>query len=281
MSKIDDFIRNVTKVLETERRFLRRNQKELVNAFMDVRKRTSNFKRINTDSIARSLHEKVETLNLLRLLLGISETYFSIDFSTIWQHQTKITGYNALKKKIKDDIGFAYAIAEYLLRNYDLKGVLKVEYRGEELIPFLAKMASVGKSAVKRGRLLEDIVEERLKDINILYEGKDKTVPGVRKKIDFAIPNFKNPLALIETSFYGSSGSRITQTARSIRDIREDLNRSGKGKCILIAVIDGAGWIARQDDLKKVFSYASYVIQVRTLNLLEEILKTHVPQSFK
>jgi len=59
----------------------------------------------------------------------------------------------------------------------------------------------------------------------------------------------------------------------------ERLKASDKSR-VFINFVDGAGWLARRSDLEKLYNDCDYIINIRTLGRLEEILCRHIPDRF-
>lgn len=106
--------------------------------------------------------------------------------------------------------------------------------------------------AQKRGRFLEDKIEEIVREVFGIggYDVRCRFVSATgqkNEKTDFAIPSKEEPRILIEVKAYGATGSKQT-------DILGDMERIvGKKRhdTTLLFVTDGVTWKARPSDLRK------------------------------
>jgi hypothetical protein len=112
---------------------------------------------------------------------------------------------------------------------------------------------------------------------------REKFVSWINRNMDFCIPNEQNPYIILESSFQTTTGSGQTtkrevevKTSESIRayNIQRNTNIAFVNLC------DGAGWLARQADLFRIYNCSSYVVNLKTLHLLEEIILFHLPKKF-
>lgn len=139
----------------------------------------------------------------------------------------------------------------------------------------------------RSGTAMEDIVEFFIKDICTRnhYEyiaqatapkikekwGKDITVTKSSKRIDFAV-NTPSRLYLIETNFYGGSGSKLKSTAGEYSDIYKQWKTDGHQ---FIWITDGMGWKTTQRPLRDTFDTIDYILNLDMLQkgILEELLE--------
>lgn len=139
----------------------------------------------------------------------------------------------------------------------------------------------------RSGTSMENLVEFFVKDIcarngyeYIAQATADKikakwskhiTVNKSLKRIDFAI-NTPNKLFLIETNFYGKSGSKLDKTATAYIQDGERWTNDGHQ---FIWVTDGYGWKKTQRPLRDTFDVTDYIINLDMIQkgVLEELLK--------
>lgn len=104
-------------------------------------------------------------------------------------------------------------------------------------------------SGQKRGRGLEDTVENILKEIFDRYNTRC-TFVGKRDKpakCDFAIPSKNDPRILIEVKGYGATGSKMTDVVGDM----DAIIRAKRPDTKLLLFTDGLPWRQRQNDLSK------------------------------
>ena len=101
--------------------------------------------------------------------------------------------------------------------------------------------------------------------------GKKITVNKSSKRIDFAI-NTPHKLYLIETNFYGGSGSKLKSTAGEYADIYHQWTNDGHQ---FIWITDGYGWQKTQRPLRDTFDTTDYILNIDMVQkgVLEDLLK--------
>ena len=100
---------------------------------------------------------------------------------------------------------------------------------------------------------------------------KDITVTKSSKRIDFAV-NTPNKLYLIETNFYGGSGSKLKSTAGEYAEIYHQWTKDGHQ---FIWITDGLGWQSTKRPLRDTFDSTDYIINLDMIQkgVLEELIQ--------
>lgn len=116
------------------------------------------------------------------------------------------------------------------------------------------------------GRKVENLVEEMLrKHIGNQYVCRKKIFD---RNIVFVISNLQKPQILIEGSYMVPTGSgQSTKLETMINVAKEVINRNmhDNDSMIFINLIDGAGWLACQKALERIYSASDYVLNLNTL----------------
>ena len=120
----------------------------------------------------------------------------------------------------------------------------------------------------RSGKLMENTVEKYIAELNLeFYPQIDKKTIFKKfkldlnhlsknkkeqklKKFDFLIKN-KNQFFLIETNFYNSGGSKISETSRSFIALSREIEEYDNVKFIWIT--DGLGWLKTQNIFKEAY----------------------------
>ncbi|MDJ0581717.1 type II restriction endonuclease [Crocosphaera sp.] len=89
------------------------------------------------------------------------------------------------------------------------------------------------------------------------------TVNKSSKKIDFAI-NTPNKLFLIETNFYGGSGSKLKSTAGEYSNIFLQWKKDGHQ---FIWITDGIGWLTAKKPLRDAFENIDYILNINMVQV--------------
>ena len=125
-------------------------------------------------------------------------------------------------------------------------------------------------SGMKRGRNLENFVEEIVKRIFKTYDVRcDFTgISGTKAKCDFSIPGRELPKIIVESKGYAATGSKMTDV---IGDI-EKIMRAKRHDTKLLFFTDGLSWNQRQSDLAKIIKFQNegYIEHIYTLKMADQ-----------
>ena len=90
------------------------------------------------------------------------------------------------------------------------------------------------------------------------------------RRYDFVIDNGKE-LFIVETNFYGGSGSKLKSTAGEYRNLFDVLNNKYK----FIWITDGMGWKTTTKPLRETFNHNDYLFNLSMLEkgILEFLFK--------
>lgn len=137
------------------------------------------------------------------------------------------------------------------------------------------------------GHLMEDLVENYIKKLNIPYNkeisaellcekyGIDLSPitnsGNSSKRFDFSF-RYNGILYVIETNFYSSSGSKLNETARSYKMIAQEANSISNFEFIWIT--DGIGWNSARKNLRETFENLPTLFNLNDLknNSLEKLI---------
>jgi hypothetical protein len=230
----------------------------------------------------------------LRILSA--ERFAKGDYATEWN-------INMIHAKLRREAGFAERMANLLVQGrtspmlvanvaafyldqLDLPANWPEMIRDPKVIGNAIRKKLTGDYTDKKGKAIEGMIRARLDAIQSVY-GVTHTkgqVHLVRKEVDHAIPNLQDAYVLIMTSYMETTSS--SQTARAneqttiYTDIQQENIRYGRDKRIMVNFVDGAGWLARRTDLRKLYDGCDYILNLKTLDRLEAIICKHVPARF-
>lgn len=140
---------------------------------------------------------------------------------------------------------------------FELKklSISKLNFEIPELIDTIIRYKEKGSySGIKRNNP-ETIIVEILEKLGLTYETGDLTelisnAPDNKRTMDFIIPNKKNPLVIVESSFLATTSSG--QGDKSKTEISIDaLIKEHYPKASFIGFVDGIGWYVRKGDLRR------------------------------
>ena len=258
----------------------------------ETRKLYKQIKAISTyDGLEEYIRNDSESLHNLTNLLGVSEENFKRVVSLIRRnHGDKfVSEWNVreVRNRMLTDEYYMKEICALLLGESDysqeiprfvLKQLLiddkKLKtFSSSKVLPEIIKNSFKGTYSTRVGREIEDLVENVIKDtVGGDYVCRRKIFD---RNIDFVIPDDENPKVLIEVSYMVTTGSgQSTKRETMISVAKETSNRNmhDTDRIIFVNVIDGAGWIARQKDLKRIYNASDYVVNLSSLEKLKEIL---------
>ena len=118
-------------------------------------------------------------------------------------------------------------------------------------------------------------IEETVKftcDLEGLTMTKNKEVEILGKSYCIAIPNTNDPRVLIDYSYNITTSSTQSRYADKVKTTKELIASKGK-KVITVNVIEGAGWVGRQSDLRQIYDYSDYTLNVANIGLIDQIIR--------
>jgi len=164
---------------------------------------------------------------------------------------------------------------------FELKklSISKLKFEIPELIDTLIRYKEKGSYSGKKRNNPEIVIEEILNCLNISFDTGDLSelidnAPDNKRTMDFIIPNKKNPMIIIESSFLATTSSG--QGDKSKTEISIDvLIKEHYPKATFIGFVDGIGWYVRKGDLKRmVTAYEDvFTFHKDELQRFEELLK--------
>lgn len=286
-----DFLDSMTSFY-INKNFEDRMESEQKNRLRETKKIYKNIETISTyEGLKSYICEEKNSLHNLTSLLGLSEENFKRIVSMIRRNKdekfTSEWSINETRKKMMSDEYYMKEICELLLGEKDYsKDIprfildqllidapkLKAFSTGKVLSEMIKK-AFKGTYSAQVGREVENLVEKILQEhISNEYECRKKVFD---RNIDFVIPNVQTPKILIEVSYMvttGSGQSTKRETMINVAQAVSNRNMHDNDQLIFINIIDGAGWLARQKDLERIYTASDYVLNLKTLRLLGDIL---------
>jgi hypothetical protein len=255
----------------------------------------------SVEDLSRFLRKGADHLGVILALANISQEKFLRLFSAIRfaQHDygTEWT-INTMSKLLREDEEFAEQVAQLLLNGRDdplLKHYIAPFHldrlalpqnwfellRDPHMMRNIVRRKLEGEYSNKKGRAVEDLVRAELNRLKDRYglDFKKGRVELVGKEVDHVVPSFTDPYVLIMTSYMETTSSSQTARANEQNTMYAKLKASDRSR-VFINFVDGAGWLARRSDLEKLYNDCDYIINIRTLERLEEILCRHVPDRF-
>ena len=291
LDNLTDFF--YTDALQTEA------QKELLErkAAVDVLRKGGIAGTLDASALADVLQSSPQALNAVISILGLSQERFLgiLSLKSIAATQPgRPMGIDFIRRQIHRDPHFALQIAEFLLEapnDPDLVGRVppfdldkfdrdKLLLDTTALIDSLLRSGLKGRYDAKKGRILEDHIEEVLRATGVTYVAGETRLPGLSRNLDFVVPNSQEPFILIESGLFETTARELSDKGR-VEALGLDEIERRYPNARFVRVTDGVGWKRRGGhDLERLIQASHYFLVFKTLPKLGEIVRHHVPGHF-
>ena len=247
-----------------------------------------------------------EFLNIMLSLVNLSsekfkrilsaERFANKDFGTEWNleriiRQIKRDDEYAVRiaklfLEAQENKTLARQVADFYLAQIELPGEWQNVIRDESVIKNLIRRKLTGKYSDAKGKAIESLVRSKLEKIKekygITYE--QGQVALVQKEVDYAIPSCSQAFVMIMISYMETTSSSQTARANEQNKMYQVIIGSNvrypNQERALVNVVDGAGWLARRSDLRKLYSGCQHILTLKMLNQIEYIITHYVPVKF-
>lgn len=229
-----------------------------------------------------------EVVEVLPILLALRENEIKVlDINSVNTFNYIIYKFNKCKELSNDK-------AEKIVEFAEKTGILGLfrDKKIKNLVDYVVGI-EVGLDSNARknrsGKIMENIVEQFIKDICSKYEykylrqakvnnikkilGYDVIVDEADRKFDFAVDNGKK-LFLIETNYFSGGGSKLKSVSGEFISLYNFI-KTNTPEHEFIWITDGLGWKESHNPLKEAFDKIDFVLNISMLEkgLLYEILK--------
>lgn len=186
----------------------------------------------------------------------------------------------------KNSQSFAAQVADFYLDQLSLPANWADIIRDETLIGNIVRKKLTGEYGDKKGEFIEGRVATVLDQIRqkfgIPYEHGQVKLVG--KEVDYVLPMLEEPYVMIMVSYMETTSSGQTARANEQQTMYQKIVgenvRYPNQQRVLVNVVDGAGWLARRSDLRKMYEGCHYCLNMKTLGQLDAIVQAHVPKRF-
>ena len=199
---------------------------------------------VTAESLTALITEHPEWIRVLALAVGLSQE----QLKTLMRYGFKTTSFAKVARSEPRrlinalvDRGLLGTIEAERHREYSYADILVERY---------ASRARAGR-AIGRGRRLEDAVQAVVDELGLPYEMRGRFIGrgDMDAPCDLAIPaTGRDAEIVIAIKGFGSTGSKLTDAVREV----EQMAAVRRPRQYVYAVFDGAGWLNRQNDLRKV-----------------------------
>ena len=263
----------------------------------------SGMQNINTEEgLLKYVRDNEEALDNIILLLNVSlETFKRIismfrrehgqEFATEWSmNQTRdyILEQEWLRERVcnlflngAEDEELAKLIPAYTLNSFKIDETTLSRLDSRDTMAILTKKSldttfssEVGNANLKR--VEEEIRKDCLKyGLKCILRKKLKIV-NANIALPFVVEDEDNRVrAYFMCNFSvttGSGQSNFNKNVKRLKKYRDENNIDA----VIVVIIDGAGWLARQSDFKDIYGYADFCLNFRHLSKINEILEESI-----
>lgn len=148
---------------------------------------------------------------------------------------------------------------------FELKklSVSKFDFEIEPMVDSLIRYKEKGSYSGKKENNPEGLIEKILEELSISHEKGDlseliSNAPDTKRTMDFIIPNKKDPVLIIESSYLVTTSSGQGDKSKTEISINA-LIKQHYPKAQFIGFVDGIGWYVRRGDLKRMVTAYSDV----------------------
>jgi hypothetical protein len=179
----------------------------------------------------------------------------------------------------------AEQVADFYLDQLSLPTNWPEVIRDENLIGNIVRKKLTGEYTDQKGEYVERQLRNILDGLQAKYgvTHAHGQVALVGKEVDHAIPSLDDPYVMVMVSYMETTSSNQTTRANEQQAMYQKIvgeNVRYPVERIFVNVVDGAGWLARRPDLRKMHKGCHYCLNMKTLDQLEPIIRHHVPQRF-
>jgi hypothetical protein len=174
-------------------------------------------------------------------------------------------------------------VADFYLDQLSLPGNWSEIIRDESVVANFVRKKLTGEYTDKKGECVEKIIRNFLDEIKEKYgiTHTNGQVSFLGKQIDHVIPSLAEPYVMVMVSYMETTSSgqtiRANEQQAMYQKIVGENTRWAPIKRVFINVIDGAGWLSRRSDLRKIHAGCDYCLNMNTLDQLEAIICQYVP----
>ena len=289
----DDIVKSITMFWVD--RNLEEEMKQEVNEFIEVM--TTKLTAINTkEGLVSYIKSDEDSLNYILGLMEIPEEKFKriisllrkerkYTFSTEWSLR-KTRSVLLENQSFMDDVcnlllngasseKFERKIPDFYRDSFKIDASTMFRLKNREELSRLAKRQMEVKYNNSVSLIVAKKIEEAIRltcDLEGITYVKNKNVDVFGKNYSFIIPNEYTPKILIDYSYNVTTSSTQSKFAEKITQTRKDAEAKHQN-VIIVLILDGAGWFARQSDLKSIYGNADYVLNLANLGLLDQIIR--------
>jgi hypothetical protein len=180
----------------------------------------------------------------------------------------------------------AEQVADYYHEQLSLPTNWSDIIRDKNIIGNIVRKKLTGEYIDQKGEFVERKIKNFLDVLQskygILHAHGQVTFLG--KEADHAIPMLEDPYVIIMVSYMETTSSSQTIRANEQQTIYQKIVgenvRYAPLQRVFVNIVDGAGWLARRSDLRKMHAGCDYCLNMKAFEQLEAIICRYVPSKF-
>ncbi len=184
---------------------------------------------------------------------------------------------NLLKQGVNDP-KYQNMIPRFYLENFIIDEATMARLSNPDDLRRLVKKGVEGKYNISVGNAYLAELEKNIAKFcyaqGLTFDvGQD--VPLLQKPLSFAIPNAKKPRVLISVSYNittSSTQTRYKEAAEKVSTLLREYNNCHDNPIAFVNILDGAGWVGRQSDLRAIYMCSTYMLHLNTIDQIDAIL---------
>lgn len=180
-----------------------------------------------------------------------------------------------------NDPKYQSMIPTFYLENFVIDDSTMARLSNPDDLRRLIKKGIEGKYNIRVGSAYVSEIEKHISQLcfnqGLTYEC-NKEVPILGRTFNFSIPNAKKPTVVISASYNittSSTQTRYKEAAESASTAIREYNNSHDRPIALVNILDGAGWVGRQSDLRAIHLCSTYMLHLSTMDQLDSILRKY------
>tara|TARA_B100001778_G_scaffold321221_1_gene312369 strand:+ start:192 stop:1163 length:972 start_codon:yes stop_codon:yes gene_type:complete len=167
----------------------------------------------------------------------------------------------------------ATTLKPFEVKKLDIRKLKDILTMSEETIDTLIRYREKGSYTGRKENNGETAIENVLEDLGISWERGDlpklaKNDPDKKRTMDFVIPNKKNPLLIIESSYVTTTASGMGDKAKTEIAVRQ-LIKKYYPSAKFVGFVDGIGWFVRDKDRERIISAFDDVFTFNELDMVK------------
>lgn len=173
----------------------------------------------------------------------------------------------------KDSKKFQALIPKYILDDFRIDANVIARVCNEDILRNLIKRAYSSAYNADYSNAYANLIENKLRDISNKYGLKyeNRSLYGISQDPLHIIEDTEK-FIIVNFQFNLTTSHQQTNYAEKVIGPLRTQSR-GRNDLLMVNILDGAGWVARASDYKKVYNSCDYFFTLKTLDNLEDIIK--------